>query len=196
MIAVLWAAALKNLHTRQTSVVQHLDKLFACLDSPPSLYAWQQFSKPRLSSSGAPHVSHYSNKMDEYTRDPASAPSLLFSTLPHTRSMQGPAQGGLSCSSQPPMKDWHSLSDLRQHDRMAVLQMKQPLQLVHQLAATYLADMPHAVRRCIKYPLIRAWANAAADPSVDEDPSVYRIVEELQGKKAETVRLGRVVTER
>ncbi|PHJ22279.1 transmembrane [Cystoisospora suis] len=184
MIAVLWAAALKNLHTRQTSVVQHLDKLFACLDAPPSLYAWKEFSKP-TSSGTSRHPSFYSfNRTDEFHPSSTSdSPSLLFSNLPRSTDMQGPSQRGVmpSCSSQqPPMKGWHSLSDLRQHDRMAVLQMKKPLQLVQQIAATYLADIPHAVRRCNKYPLIRAWANAAADPGVDEDPSVSQIVNELQ----------------
>ncbi|CBZ53239.1 conserved hypothetical protein [Neospora caninum Liverpool] len=209
MLAMLWSAAVANLHVQQVHVTSYLDKLFWCIDvPPPALDSWDAFRFSHLPATGylASFVSLF-NPLSRQVRVAASgcsaSPSVglgvsrataPISSLPASSVGHAPSSAALELAgrqdeeeepvesfSPPSFKEWHALDDIRQHDRLAIFQIREPLFLLHQIAATYLADAPHAVRRSSKFPLVRAWANTAVDPRVDADRAISAIVQELQG---------------
>ncbi|KFG55607.1 putative transmembrane protein, partial [Toxoplasma gondii FOU] len=196
MLAMLWSAAVANLHVQQTHVTSYLDKLFWCIDvPPPALDAWDAFRFSRLPGTGylASFFSLFNPRACQVRPPPATsaAPSRVpvvskVSPGAPLHAAAAPAELGRDEDAEtsfapPSFKEWHALDDIRQHDRLAIFQIREPLILLQQIAATYLADVPHAVRRSSKFPLIRAWANAAVDVRVDQDPSLLAIVQEAQG---------------
>ncbi|PFH33135.1 hypothetical protein BESB_083340 [Besnoitia besnoiti] len=189
MLAMLWSAAVTNLHVQQVHVTGYLDKLFWCIDvPPPALDAWDAFRFSALPAPGylaslhalfSPQSSQIRAGAKRGARPGAAAASTPPQETPCARDEEE-SEATLTSFSPSSFNDWHALDDIRQHDRLAIFQIREPLLLLHQVAATYIADAPHAVRRSSKFPLIRAWANAAVDPRVDEDRAISGIVQELQ----------------